>query len=73
MLKRLQDVQSKNLPFLVATRKVDESGSSETNDSDAVIGYAYVNYHHTRSAWRFTVEDSIYIDPQFTRQGALLM
>jgi hypothetical protein len=65
MLRRLQDVRSKGLPFIVAHRGQDG------DNTDEVLGFAYASFHHTRSAWRFTVEDSIYIDPNHVRKGAL--
>ena len=34
-----------------------------------LLGYAYASYYRTRPAYRFTVEDSIYIAPQAQRQG----
>ena len=43
---------------------------------DAVLGYAYAGPYNTRSAYRFTVENSIYLDHQHHRKGigrALLM
>jgi phosphinothricin acetyltransferase len=35
----------------------------------AVVGYAYAGPYRTRPAYRWTVEDSIYIDPQAHRRG----
>ncbi len=35
----------------------------------AVAGYAYAGPYRARPAYRFTVEDSIYIDPQAQRRG----
>jgi len=34
-----------------------------------VVGYAYAGPYRTRPAYRFTVEDSIYIDPAAQRRG----
>ena len=34
-----------------------------------IIGYAYANWFRAREAFRFTVEDSIYIAPNGLRQG----
>lgn len=34
-----------------------------------VVGYAYASSFRERSAYRFTVEDSIYIDPNYLQQG----
>jgi phosphinothricin acetyltransferase len=36
----------------------------------ALTGYAYAGPYRTRPAYRFTVEDSIYIDPRAHRKGA---
>src|SRR5687767_6193215 len=35
----------------------------------ALVGYAYAGPYRTRPAYRFTVEDSIYIDPAAQRRG----
>ena len=35
----------------------------------ALLGYAYANHYRTRPADRFTVEDSVYIDPTAQRRG----
>jgi L-amino acid N-acyltransferase YncA len=56
MARRRTDVLDKDLPYLVA----DVDG--------AVAGYAYANTYRARPAYRFSVEDSIYIAPE--RQGA---
>jgi len=34
-----------------------------------VAGYAYASLYRTRPAYRFTVEDSVYIDPTMRRRG----
>jgi phosphinothricin acetyltransferase len=34
-----------------------------------VLGYAYAAPYRTRSAYRFVVEDSIYLDPAAVRRG----
>jgi len=45
------------LPFLAAERE------------GAVAGYAYAGAYRPRPAYRFTVEDSIYIAPQHAARG----
>ncbi len=55
--RRRLDIQSRGLPYLVA--ELDH----------AVAGYAYAAPYRPRLAYRFTVEDSIYIHPESTRQG----
>ena len=34
-----------------------------------LLGYAYAGQYRTRPAYRFTVEDSIYVAPQAQRRG----
>ncbi len=57
MAARIGEVTGSNYPFLIA-------------ESDgAVRGFAYVSQFRTRSAYRFTVEDSVYIAPGYEGQG----
>jgi phosphinothricin acetyltransferase len=57
MARRMTALHAGGFPYLVA-----EIG-------DALVGYAYANHYRTRPAYRFTVEDSIYIDPIAQRRG----
>ena len=50
IMRRWRDVQARSLPYIVA--EVDAE----------VVGYAYAAPYRTRSAYRFTVEDSVYLD-----------
>jgi len=59
MQRRMQEVASRGLPWLVATRA----------EGGPVMGFAYANWFRPREAFRFTVEDSIYIAPEAQRQG----
>ena len=56
--RRYDDVVAKALPWLVAKR------------DGVVVGYAYANHFRPRPAYRFCVEDSIYVHPQATGLGA---
>lgn len=58
MRLRHEKVRKRGLPWLVAER------------NGAVIGYAYADLFRERSAYRFTLENSVYIDPAHHRQGA---
>jgi L-amino acid N-acyltransferase YncA len=58
MARRVSDVQSAGLPWLV----IEEDGES----AGRVVGYAYAGLWKTRSAYRFTVEISVYLDPAAT-------
>ncbi|MDI1346032.1 MAG: GNAT family N-acetyltransferase [Pseudolabrys sp.] len=64
MLRRYEKLRAGSFPYVVA--EVD----------GAVAGYAYAGAFRERPAYRFTVEDSIYIAPEMHRRGigrALLM
>jgi phosphinothricin acetyltransferase len=55
--RRLTALHDGRFPYLVA--EID----------GAVAGYAYAGPYRARPAYRFTVEDSIYIDPTMHRRG----
>ena len=55
--RRREDVISKALPWLVAER------------AGAVLGYAYANHFRPRPAYRYCVEDSIYLAAGAAGQG----
>jgi L-amino acid N-acyltransferase YncA len=58
MERRFDDVRARGLPWLVAA------------DADSLLrGYAYAMPYRLRSAYRFTLEDSIYIAPDWLRRG----
>ncbi|MBK1613494.1 GNAT family N-acetyltransferase [Rubrivivax gelatinosus] len=57
MARRRTDVTGKGLPWLVA----EEGGR--------VVGYAYANHFRPRPAYRFCVEDSIYIHHEAAGRG----
>lgn len=63
MASRIDRIGRLGLPFLVAT--AEEAGGA----GDAPIGYAYANRWRERSAYRHTVETSIYLDLDHTGQG----
>jgi len=57
MARRRADVVVRGLPFLVA-----EQGGR-------VVGYAYCNQYRPRPGYRFSVEDSIYVEAGRARAG----
>ncbi|MDR1708837.1 MAG: GNAT family N-acetyltransferase [Candidatus Accumulibacter sp.] len=57
MARRMAAILDGGFPYLAA--EVD----------GALAGYAYANSYRTRPAYRFTLEDSIYIAPERQRQG----
>ncbi len=57
MARRRDDVLSKGLPWLVAER------------GGMVLGYAYANHFRPRRAYRFCLEDSVYLAADAKGQG----
>ena len=57
MASRHAQITAAGFPYLVAV------------DAGAVVGYAYANQFRTRAAYRYTVEDSVYIAPDAQRRG----
>ena len=57
MARRRSEVLERGLPYLVAEIE------------GAVAGYAYAGAYRPRPAYRFTVEDSIYVHPDLQGRG----
>ncbi|MCY7370032.1 MAG: N-acetyltransferase family protein [Polaromonas sp.] len=57
MAARRADVLAKGLPHLVI------------EDAGQVLGFAYGNWFKPRPAYRYSVEDSIYLAPEQSRRG----
>ena len=57
MTRRRDDVLAKGLPWLVAQR------------GDEILGYAYANHFRPRRAYRFCLEDSVYLAQAAQGQG----
>jgi len=55
--QRYRDVLSRKLPYLVA-----EAGGT-------IAGYGYCTPYRARSAYRYALEDSIYVRPDMTGRG----
>jgi phosphinothricin acetyltransferase len=58
LARRRGEVLARALPYLVAS----DGGA-------AILGYAYASPYRTRSAYRFSVEDSIYVAAGAERRG----
>jgi phosphinothricin acetyltransferase len=56
MEKRIQELK-KDFPYLVY------------EENEEIVGYAYAHHYHPRSAYRFTLEDSIYLRNGFQGKG----
>ena len=57
MIRRWNDVVALGLPYLVASR------------GEQTVGYAYAGPYRPRPAYRYTVEDSIYVRADCAGQG----
>lgn len=57
MASRIAEVVDSSLPWLVA------------ENQGVVVGFAYANKWKARSAYRFTVESTVYLDRQSSGQG----
>src|SRR6266849_7530409 len=57
MSRRQRALLDGGFPYLAATL------------DGALVGYAYAGLYRTRPAYRFSVEDSVYVDPQAQRRG----
>lgn len=57
MASRHAQITGAGFPYLVAV------------EARQVIGYAYANHFRTRSAYRYTVEDSVYVAPDAVGRG----
>jgi len=55
--RRYRDILQRGLPYLVA------------HQGGEVVGFAYAGPYRPRPAYRFTVEDSVYIRPDCVGQG----
>ena len=57
MAKRRATILALAMPYLVAEQ------------DEVVVGYAYASPYRPRPAYRFTVEDSVYVDPEHLGRG----
>jgi L-amino acid N-acyltransferase YncA len=57
MRTRFRSLKSQSFPYIVAER------------NGKVLGYAYAGPYRTRAAYRFTVENSVYVDRHATGEG----
>ena len=61
MTRRYKSLMDGGFPYLVATLE------------DRVVGYAYAGPYRPRPAYRFTVENSVYLRPSIHRRGIGLL
>jgi phosphinothricin acetyltransferase len=60
--RRRADILARGLPYLVAEL-------ADPAIPDGIAGYAYAGAYRPRSAYRYSVEDSIYTAPEAQRRG----
>lgn len=60
LLRRWRSVRDAGLPYLVCTPE---------DDGGAIAGFAYAAPYRPRPAYRYAVEDSVYVDPDRPRRG----
>jgi phosphinothricin acetyltransferase len=57
LAERRADILASGLPYIVAER------------GGVVVGYAYAAVYRTRPAYRYTIEDSVYVDDMLRGRG----
>jgi L-amino acid N-acyltransferase YncA len=57
MARRVQAILAQDFPYFVAIL------------DDRLVGYSYASSYRPRPGYRFTVENSIYVDPAYQRRG----
>jgi L-amino acid N-acyltransferase YncA len=55
--RRMENVRARGLPWRVAEAR------------DSIIGYCYASPYHSRSAYKFTVQTSVYVDRNWQHRG----
>jgi phosphinothricin acetyltransferase len=63
--RRREEILAKGLPYIVAAEAAAEGGGA----GGAVLGYAYASAYRTRTAYRYTLEDSVYVRPGLAGRG----
>lgn len=70
---RFEAIRSRGLPYVCVETVIgpDQGPAQAAGGASAtrIAGYAYAGPYRPRSAYRFTVENSIYLDPAFAGRG----
>lgn len=69
MTARRADVLAKGLPYIVAEGHGDGASDGQLAGTTQILGYAYCTWFKLRPAYRFSVEDSVYIAPGLQGKG----
>ena len=59
MRRRFDDISARGLPYLVGCI------------GEAIAGYGYCAPYRARSAYRYVLEDSVYVDPAYQRRSRI--
>ena len=62
MIRRFEAIRARGLPYVVAEMDRDGAGPQ-------VAGYAYAGPYRPRPAYRYTVENSVYVAPGIEGRG----
>jgi phosphinothricin acetyltransferase len=65
MARRRAEIVGKGMPYLVAVENGPKAGSG----TGRVLGFAYAAPYRPRAAYRYTVEDSVYVAPEAVGRG----
>ncbi len=68
MERRWRTITDAGFPYLVACQSADEGRRGAVRGGD-VLGYAYVSQYRPRPAYRYSVENSIYVAESAHRGG----
>ncbi|GAM21977.1 hypothetical protein SAMD00019534_051520, partial [Acytostelium subglobosum LB1] len=63
MKRRWSDITREKMPYFVAEEL------TEATNTYTIVGYSYATLYRTRSAYRYTLEDSIYLHPAHCGKG----
>ncbi len=68
MTRRFETTRARGLPYLAAEAAPQEGGAG-TATGPELLGYAYAGPYRPRPAYRFSVENSVYVTPGLEGRG----
>ena len=68
MTRRFEATRARGLPYLAA-EPAPQEGGAERAMAPEILGYAYAGPYRPRPAYRFSVENSVYVAPGLERRG----
>ncbi|KAF2720704.1 acyl-CoA N-acyltransferase [Polychaeton citri CBS 116435] len=69
MLSRFQSITATGHPYIVATAAVASTTSPSSPSGETIAGYAFTSPFNERTGYRYSVSTSVYLHPDFLRQG----